>query len=128
MASPFLLAIAAVILGGAMEGSFALPMKFMRRWAWENIWFGYSAVGLLVIPWLSAGLFVPQVAAVYRACNWTTLLVSLLFGFGWGIANVLFGLAVPLIGMATSFAVVVGMSAALGSLIPLIVVAPSRIG
>jgi 2-keto-myo-inositol isomerase len=37
-----------------------------------------------------------------------------LFGFGWGVANMLFGLSVPRAGMALSFAIVVGMSASSG--------------
>ena len=27
-----------LILAGAMNGSFTLPMKFTRKWAWENTW------------------------------------------------------------------------------------------
>ena len=27
-----------LILAGAMNGSFTLPMKFTKKWAWENTW------------------------------------------------------------------------------------------
>lgn len=109
-----------VVIGGLMEGSFALPMRWARHWAWENIWLVYSVVGLLVIPWIAAGLTIPHLLYVYQLIPGRILWITALFGFGWGIANVLFGLALPLVGMAIAFAVIVGMSAALGSLIPLI--------
>lgn len=121
------LAIAMVLIGGVMEGSFAVPMKFTRRWAWENIWLVYSVVGLAVIPWVAALIAVPELLATYRAVPGATIFSTAAFGFGWGVANVLFGVSVPLAGMALAFAIVVGMSAALGSLIPLITLTPARL-
>jgi len=116
-----------VIVGGVMEGSFALPMRFARRWAWENIWMAYSLFGLILIPWIAARASVPNLLNVYRSVPSQTVALAALFGLGWGIANVLFGLAVPIVGMALSFAIIVGMSAALGSLIPLLLSNPERL-
>lgn len=116
-----------VLLGGIAQGSFLLPMRFARRWAWENIWLVYSLVGLLLVPSIAAQATVPHLVLVYRSVPAHALLVTGLFGFGWGVANVLLGLAVPMIGMALSFAIVVGMSAALGSLIPLVFSTPERL-
>ncbi len=113
-----------VLVGGIMEGSFALPMRFARHWAWENIWMAYSLIGLIVIPWIAASVSVPALADAYRAVPLRTLGTTALFGLGWGIANVLFGLAVPIVGIALSIAIIVGMSAALGSLIPLVLSDP----
>jgi L-rhamnose-H+ transport protein len=118
---------ALVLMGGAMTGSFALPMKFARRWQWENIWLLYSIVGLLLIPWLAAFLTVPGLGAVYQEVPARTVWATGLFGFGWGVANVLFGISVALIGMALTFAIVGGMSAAFGSLIPLVLLTTDRL-
>jgi L-rhamnose-H+ transport protein len=107
-----------VLFGGLMQGSFTLPQKYMRGWSWESAWTVYSFVGLLFAPWAVAAATVPGLVGVYRSVGLEDMLATLLFGFGWGIANVCFGIAVQLIGMAISFAIVVGLSAALGSLIP----------
>jgi L-rhamnose-H+ transport protein len=123
-----LLGTLVVLLGGLMEGSFALPLKYSSRWSWENSWSVYSVVGLIVIPWIAAFTTVPALLAVFRSVPPDRLLLLIAFGFGWGVANVLFGIAVQLVGMAISFAIVVGMSAGLGSLIPFLVLAPERIG
>jgi L-rhamnose-H+ transport protein len=107
-----------VLFGGLMQGSFTLPQKYMRGWSWESAWTVYSFVGLLFVPWTVAAATVPGLVGVYRSVGLKDMLATLLFGFGWGIANVCFGIAVQWIGMAISFAILVGLSAALGSLIP----------
>ena len=117
-----------VLTGGMLTGAFALPMKLARRWQWENIWLLYSVSGLILVPWIAAWATVPELGQVYDSVPAKTLCVTALFGFGWGIANVLFGLSVALIGMALTFAIVGGMSAAVGSLIPLIILTPERLG
>jgi L-rhamnose-H+ transport protein len=103
-------------------------MKFARRWSWECVWFAYSVVALIVMPAIAVLATIPEAARVYTLVPAGTLLMTGLFGLGWGVANVLFGLAVPIVGMALSFSIVVGMSAALGSLIPLVLLNPGRIG
>jgi L-rhamnose-H+ transport protein len=120
--------IALVLLGGAMTGSFTLPMKIMRRWEWENTWLIYSVVGLLLLPWIAAFATCPSLTGALAATSAGTLSLTAFFGFGWGVANVLFGLSVALIGMALTFAFVSGMSAAFGSLLPLILLTPERMG
>lgn len=109
-----------VLIGAVMQGAFALPMKRVRRYAWENIWLVYSIVGLLLLPALTALATVPGLGLIYRSVPLPTILKTALFGFAWGVGNVLFGLAVAEAGMSISFAIVSGMSASLGSIIPLI--------
>ncbi len=128
MTDPVWIGTAGVLLGGAVTASFALPMKFARRWSWECGWLNYSVVALLVIPAIAVLATIPEAARVYMSVPAGTLLMTALFGLGWGVANVLFGLAVPVVGMALAFSIVVGMSAALGSLIPLVLLNPGRIG
>ncbi|MEN6535753.1 MAG: L-rhamnose/proton symporter RhaT [Bryobacteraceae bacterium] len=118
---------AGVLFGGALTASFALPMKLARRWSWESVWLAYSAVALIAIPVIVVSVSVPDAARVYAMVPAGTLLMTSFFGFAWGVANVLFGLAVPIVGMALSFSIVVGMSAALGSLIPLVLLHPDRV-
>lgn len=119
---------AAVLGGGALTACFAIPMKFTRRWSWESMWLAYSTVALLAIPVVVVFSSLPNAGAVYAAVPGATLLMTALFGMAWGVANVLFGLAVPKVGVALSFSIVVGMSSGLGSLIPLVILDPARIG
>jgi L-rhamnose-H+ transport protein len=82
---------------------------------------------LLIIPWVAAAVTIPGLLTVYEGVPSLSLLLTMLFGFAWGIGSVLFGVAIPIAGMALSFAIVVGLSAGLGSLIPLLLLTPARL-
>jgi L-rhamnose-H+ transport protein len=51
----------------------------------------------------------------------------LLFGLGWGIGSVLFGLGVTQLGLALGYGIILGIIATVGSLLPLAVLHPDRI-
>jgi len=115
------------LVAGVMNGSFPLPMKYMRKWAWENTWAVWSLVALLIVPWMLAITTVPRLAEVYAGVGTETLVRAVLFGALWGIAGFLFGLSVEMVGMSLTFAVVNGVSSAVGSLVPLLVLHPGKI-
>src|ERR1035437_8298856 len=54
-----------LILAGAMNGSFTLPMKFTKKWAWENTWLAWTIFALCIFPPLLAFLTVPSLGQVY---------------------------------------------------------------
>ena len=117
-----------VVVGGLIHGSFALPMKKLeRKWAWENIWLIYSVAGLIVLPPLLALLTVPGLGEIYQQASARTLLLVALFGLGWGTGSVLFGQAISRIGMALGFAIILGITSSVGSLLPLVIFDPGVI-
>jgi len=105
-------------VAGLMNGSFALPMKGMTRWQWENIWLVWSALALVLMPWAAALICVPDFFHGLQEISSATLLPVILCGVAWGVAQVLFGLSVAAIGMALTFSLVLGISAALGAVEP----------
>src|SRR6187401_3183031 len=120
MENGVLTGLALTVLGGVMQGSFTLPMKFTSRWAWENTWLAYATIGLLILPAGIAVWTVPHLMEVYQRTAPHTLLMAMACGVCWGAGSVLFGVAVSRIGMALTFALVVGLTAAIGSLAPLV--------
>jgi L-rhamnose-H+ transport protein len=122
------LGLGIVMFSGVLTASFPIPMKFSRAWKWENTWLVYATLALVVIPMLLADWAVPHLFSFYASLPARDLVLPLLFGFGWGIAQVTFGLSIASVGMAMSFAIVIGMSALLGSVIPLAVFHPAALG
>ena len=118
---------ALVVLGGFLNGSFALPMKRLSAWRWENTWLLYSVCGMVAVPWIFAVGTVPHCGEVYSQTSWPTLVQVALFGFGWGIGSTLFGLGISRVGMALGFAIILGITASLGSLLPLAVLHPDQL-
>jgi L-rhamnose-H+ transport protein len=111
-----LLALAA----GVVNGSFAAPTKYATRWKWENIWAVWAVVALLFSPWALAFATVPNLLGFYRQMNSGLFVLLVVFGLGVGLAQVFFGLALAAVGLSIGFAVTIGLSTAIGSLIPLV--------
>lgn len=113
-----------VLLAAIANASFALPMKWMSRWSWENIWLVWSISSLLLLPLVAAWLTVPHLFAGYLEVTPEVIARVIFFGFAWGIAQVLFGLSVDAIGMALTFSIVLGTSAAVGTIVPFVLLHP----
>ena len=121
------LGVALVLFGGMLNGSFALPMKRMPGWRWENTWLVFSVVAMLVAPWLFAAATVPCLAEVYHRSSWHAFILVLLFGLGSGAGSMLFGLGIARMGLALGFAIILGITASLGSLLPLAILHPNQV-
>lgn len=121
MAPHLLLGLTLTLLAGLMSGNCMLPMKFSRGWQWENIWLVFSVVSLILLPWALALVFVDRLFAVYGSLSLADFSVPFLFGAGWGIAQVLFGISVRRLGLGLAYAIIVGLGTVLGTLVPLLV-------
>jgi L-rhamnose-H+ transport protein len=119
--------IGLILIGGIFAGTYTLPMKFAPRWPWEAIWLVYSLAGLLLIPIAVDVVTIPNVLAVYGGASAESLGATVLFGLGWGIGSVLFGIGVSRLGMSLGFSIILGLTAALGSLVPLVILTPAAI-
>ncbi len=113
--------IALTLVAGLMSGNCLLPMKFHRNWKWENAWFVFSIVSLVILPWALGLTLVSRLFHIYASLPSASLLIPLLFGAGWGIAQILFGISVDRLGLSLAYAVIVGLGALLGTLVPLLV-------
>lgn len=121
MSGRVLQGIGVTMVAGLMAGNCMLPMKFARRWKWENVWLVFSIVSLLLLPWAMAFALVNRLLAVYRAVPVTAIYIPVIFGAGWGVAQILFGISVRRLGMSVGYAVIVGLGAVFGTLVPLFV-------
>jgi L-rhamnose-H+ transport protein len=113
-----------VLLAALLQGTFVLPMTMVRQWSWEHAWATFSLLGMLVFNWIITLLFVPNIFAVYAGSSGRDLAILALFGLGWGVGAVLFGLGMDRLGMALGYPIIMGLIASLGALIPLLVFFP----
>ncbi len=119
--------VAGVLTGGFLNGSFVLPMKRMHAWRWENSWLVYSVTGLIITPWIMAPAAVPRLGEIFMLASAAVILKVLLFGFGWGVGSVLFGLGVNRMGLAVGYGLILGLIAPIGTFLPLLVLHPERL-
>lgn len=108
------------VIGGAMQGAFAVPMKYARKWQHENIWLVFAVSGLVVLPWIVTISTIPHWLQIYRSSPVELLTTVVVCGLGWGIGATLVGIAFRMLGIGLAFAIILGLSSLLGSLIPFV--------
>jgi len=119
MTEQLMLGLALVVLAGALEGLFSLGVTRTPKWKWENSWGLGSFIALVVVPWPLALLTVPNLAAVYGEIPTSRLLLTFLFGVGWGLGGIFWGKAIAAVGMALGVSLLMGLINVFGSLVPL---------
>jgi L-rhamnose-H+ transport protein len=82
---------------------------------------------MFLFNWIITLLLVPDIFAVYSASPVRVLAVLTLFGLGWGVGAVLFGLGMERLGMALGYPIIMGLIASLGALIPLLLFFPQSL-
>ena len=128
MSQSFWVGIVLIMVAGLMAGDSMLPLKFNRKWRWENTWLIFSLISLVIIPWILALSLVNHLLQIYSALTGSQFAIPILFGAGWGIAQVLFGLSIQRLGLALSYAIVIGLGTLLGTLVPLFVQHRAQVG
>ncbi|WP_299797561.1 L-rhamnose/proton symporter RhaT [uncultured Maribacter sp.] len=105
-------------IGGFAAGSFYIPFKLIKKWSWETSWFVLGIAAWLIAPILMAWFTVPNLFDVLFAADFETKLYTFVFGVLWGIGALTFGLSMRYLGIGLGMAVVLGFTAAFGTLIP----------
>ncbi len=107
-----------LVVGGFAAGSFYIPFKKVKNWAWESYWLVNGVFSWIVMPWLIAYLTVPQLMSVLKESSGSVLFWTYLFGVLWGVGGLTFGLSMRYLGMSLGYAIALGFCAAFGTLIP----------
>jgi L-rhamnose-H+ transport protein len=127
MSSMILAGALLAILSGLMNGSFTLPMRFLGRWEWENVWGLFIVVSCLLMPAAIVTAIAPQSWAIITQAPAHAVWIAILTGFAWGFGALLFGQSVSAIGISLANTLVLAISSALGSLLPMLIMAPQNL-
>ncbi|HEY0056540.1 MAG TPA: L-rhamnose/proton symporter RhaT [Pedobacter sp.] len=105
-------------IGGFASGSFYLPYKKVKGWAWESYWIVGGLFSWLIVPLIAAWLTVPGFMDIIRTTDSTTIFYTYILGALWGIGGLTFGLAMRYLGMSLGMSVALGFTSAFGALVP----------
>jgi L-rhamnose-H+ transport protein len=107
-----------IAAGGLAAGSFYLPLKKVRSWAWESGWLAMGFFAWVIAPCVVARLTVPGLWDVLKSSPVSSLLWCYVFGLLWGIGGLTFGLSMRYLGMSLGYSLALGFTAAFGTIIP----------
>ena len=105
-------------IGGFAAGSFYIPTKRVRGWAWESSWFVLGVAAWLLVPIAVAAATTPDLWRVLAKAAPDVRAYTYGFGVAWGIGGLTFGLALRYLGVSLGMAVALGLTAAFGTLVP----------
>ncbi len=94
------------------------PQKKVKGWSWQTYWATQAAFCWLILPILGAYLTIPQLAQVLREAPHGAMVRCFLLGAAYGIGGTAFGLAIRHIGFSLTYALAVGLSSVLGTIMP----------
>jgi L-rhamnose-H+ transport protein len=122
------LGLTLAIVAGIMCGAFALPMKYLGRWSWENAWAIFILVSCVLMPIVITTATVPDFVRVLYLAPGRAVASAVLTGFAWGFGAIMFGQGVSALGVSMANTLVLAISASLGSLLPMGLLAPEKLG
>jgi L-rhamnose-H+ transport protein len=105
-------------LGGLASGSFYVPYRGVKHWAWETYWLVGGFFSWIIAPWILALTMTNDLMRVLHEAPASSLFWAYVFGVLWGLGGLTFGLTMRYLGMSLGMAVALGYTAAFGTLMP----------
>src|ERR1017187_9285919 len=105
-------------LGGLASGSFYVPYRGVKKWAWEVYWLVGGFFSWIICPVILASLLTNDLFGVLKHQSMGTLWGTYFFGAMWGFGGLTFGLTMRYLGMSLGMGVALGFCAAFGTLVP----------
>jgi L-rhamnose-H+ transport protein len=108
-------------LGGMSAATCYMPYPKTRKWSWGTFWLVQACFAWLIMPMLIGVITVPGYFSILKEAPadvfWGAFILGAVYGFG----GMCFGLAINKIGYSLTYTIAIGISAVLGTLVPLMV-------
>src|ERR1700709_2463645 len=105
-------------IGGFASGSFYIPYKKVKGWAWESMWIVGGLFSWLIVPPLAAYLTIPGFMDIIKSTSTSTLATTYLMGLLWGIGGLTYGLGVRYLGVSLGSSIILGLCSVFGAIVP----------
>lgn len=108
-------------LGGISAATCYLPSQGTKKWSWGTFWIVQACFAWLIMPALIGWLTVPDFFNILVHAPSKPFWMSFMLGAVYGFGGMSFGLAIKHIGYSLTYTIAIGISAVLGTIIPLMV-------
>jgi L-rhamnose-H+ transport protein len=94
------------------------PQKKTVQWSWQTYWLAQASICWLALPLVVAWLTIPQLGRVLSEAPSDAMWKTFVLGATYGIGGTAFGIAIRHVGFSLTYAIAVGISCILGTLLP----------
>lgn len=106
------------MFGGLTSGAWYLPLKYVKKWSWESGWLVQGIMAYIIGPWVMAIITVPHLVQIYSQSPAMSIWLPVLFGVGWGVGGLTWGLSIRYLGIGLGNALPLGITSALATVMP----------
>ena len=107
-------------VGGISAASCYMPYEKVRSWSWEVFWIVQALFAWLIMPLVIGYLTVPDLFIVLNKAPSSVFWSAFFLGATYGFGGLSFGYAIRNIGYSLTYTISIGISAVLGTIVPLI--------
>lgn len=108
-------------IGGISASSCYLPFQKVKKWSWETYWLVQALIAWIIMPLLIGWLTVPGFFEILQKAPQNVLWGAFLLGALYGFGGMSFGFSIKYIGYSLTYTIAIGLSAVLGTIVPLII-------
>ena len=94
------------------------PQKKTNQWSWQTFWLSQACICWLLLPIIGAAITIPDLIKVLHEAPSNAMWKSFLLGAAYGIGGTAFGIAIRYVGFSLTYAIAIGISCVLGTLLP----------
>jgi L-rhamnose-H+ transport protein len=107
-------------MGGISASSCYLPSTRTRNWSWGSFWIVQAGFAWFIVPALLGITTIPDFFHILRNSPQDAVTGAFLLGALYGFGGMSFGLSIKHIGYSLTYTISIGISAVLGTIIPLV--------
>ncbi len=108
-------------VGGMSAASCYLPFQKVKSWTWESYWLLQATFAWFFFPLLIGYFTVPDLFTVLTNSPGSAIFWAFGLGAVYGFGGMAFGMAIKEIGYSLTYTIAIGISAVLGTVVPLII-------
>ncbi|MDN3669559.1 L-rhamnose/proton symporter RhaT [Echinicola jeungdonensis] len=114
------------VIGGVMlhavGASFAAlcytPQKKVSQWSWQTYWLAQAFVCWFLLPIIVAWITIPELMTVLEKAPSDAMWKAFGLGMAYGVGGTAFGIAIRYMGFSLTYAISIGISCVVGTLLP----------
>ncbi|MDT0677616.1 L-rhamnose/proton symporter RhaT [Autumnicola musiva] len=105
-------------VGAAFAALCYTPQKKVINWSWQTYWLAQAFICWFLLPLLVAWITIPELGSVLREAPTDAMWKAFALGAAYGIGGTAFGLAIKYMGFSLTYAISIGLSCVIGTLLP----------
>ena len=110
--------IAWTLFGALLLGVFALPVKYVKNYEWENTWGSFFLFAMYVVPVGFALVAIRGLGDTYAQVPGHLIAWTVGLGFLWGCGFCCWGYGLSMVGLSLGYSLTMGTMALVGSMLP----------